>query len=115
MNEYPEECHITELEWHKLDCDNHAVWLVLANIRLDFEHAVLTVYEEVKVDDVMLLALYAATTSVTCEALEYIIEGKGEDAIRWRAVEIRNRLAELLDNYKPTLLTWREKYEAGHI
>ena len=115
MYEYPEERHITGLEWRKLDGDNHAVWSVLADIRLDFERAVLTVYEEFKDDDVMLLAFYAATTSVTCQALEYIIEGKGEDAIRWRAVEIRNRLAELLDNYKPTLLTWREKYEVGHI
>ncbi|MEM9954448.1 MAG: hypothetical protein AAF846_22760 [Chloroflexota bacterium] len=115
MYEYPEERHITGLEWRKLDGDYHAVWSVLADIRLDFERAVLTVYEEVKDDDVMLLAFYAATTSVTCKSLEYIIEGRSEEAIRWRAVEIRNRLAELLNNYKPTLLTWREKYEAGHV
>lgn len=112
--EYPEEHDLTGLEKFKIGGEYHATWAALADIRIDFERAVLTIYEEVKDDDVKLLALYAATTSVTCQALEYIIDGKGEDAIRWRAVEIRNQMAELLDNYKPTLRTWREKYEDGH-
>jgi len=89
---HPEEMRIGGLERFKIAGEHWATWATLTDIRIDIERAVLTVYEQIKDDPAGLLALYAATTSVTSKDLAYVVPGKGEDAIRWRAVAIRNQL-----------------------
>jgi hypothetical protein len=113
--EYPEEHDIMRLEKFKVGGERWASWATLSDIRIDIECAILILYEEVKDNDVELLALYAATTSVTSKALAYVIPGRGEDAIRWRAVEMRKRLSELLAEFRNYKRTWREKYDAGEV
>jgi hypothetical protein len=113
--EHPEEMRIGGLERYRMAGEYWATWATLTDIRIDIENAILTIYEQVKDDPPRLLALYAATTSATSKDLAYVIPGRGEDAIRWRAVEIREQLRELLQNLRPKQLTWREKYAAGNI
>lgn len=93
---HPEEMRIGGLERFKIAGEHWATWATLTDIRIDIERVILTVYEQVKDDPVNLLALYAATTCVTCKDLAYVIPVKGEDAIRWRAVAIRNQLRRML-------------------
>ena len=113
--EHPEELRIGGLERYRIAGEYWATWATLTDIRIDIERAILTIYEQVKDDPARLVALYAATTSATSKDLAYVVPGKGEDAIRWRAVEIREQLRELLQNLRPKQLTWREKYQAGDI
>jgi hypothetical protein len=108
---HPEEMRIGGLERFKIAGEHWATWATLTDIRIDIERAVLTIYEQVKDDPVNLLALYAATTSVTCRDLAYVIPGKGEDAIRWRAVAIRNQLRGMLGTLQREQPTWREKFD----
>ena len=112
--EHPEEMRIGGLERYRIAGEYWATWATLTDVRIDIERAVLMIYEQVKDDPARLLALYAATTSATSKDLAYVVPGKGEDAIRWRAVEIREQLRELLQNLRPKQLTWREKYHAGN-
>jgi hypothetical protein len=90
--EHPEEMRIGGLERYQIAGEHWSTWATLTDIRIDIENAVLTVYEQVKDDPARLLALYAATTSATSKDLAYVVPGKGEDAVRWRAVEIRDQL-----------------------
>ena len=112
--EHPEEMRIGGLERYRMAGEYWATWATLTDIRIDIERAVLMIYEQVKDDPARLLSLYAATTSATSKDLAYVVPGKGEDAIRWRAVEIREQLRKLLQNLRPKQLTWREKYHAGN-
>jgi hypothetical protein len=75
----------------------------------------LTIYEQVKDDPAGLLALYTATTSATSKDLAYVVPGKGEDAIRWRAAAIRNQLRGMLGTLQREQPTWREKFDAGEV
>jgi len=113
--EHPEEMRIGGLERYQIAGEHWATWATLTDIRIDIEQAILTLYEQVKDDPARLLALYAATTSATSKDLAYVVPGKGEDAIRWRAVEIRDQLRELLQILRPKQLTWRDKFHAGNI
>jgi len=90
---HPEKMRIGGLERFKIAGEHWATWATLTDIRIDIERAVLTVYEQVKGDPAALLALYAATTSVTSKDLAYVVPGKGEDAIRWRAAAVINCIA----------------------
>lgn len=112
---HPEEMRIGGLERFKIAGEHWATWATLTDIRIDIERAILTVYEQVKDDPVNLLALYAATTCVTCKDLAYVVPGKGEDAIRWRAVAIRNQLRGMLGTLQREQSTWREKFDAGEV
>lgn len=111
----PEERNIIGLERFKIAGERWATWATLTDIRIDIERAVLTVYEQVKDDPVGLLALYAASTSVTSKDLAYVIPGKGEEAIRCRAVAIRNQLCGMLGSLQRQRPTWREKFTNGEI
>lgn len=111
----PEEMRIGGLERFKIAGEHWATWATLTDIRIDIERSILSVYEQVKDDPVNLLALYAATTCVTCKDLAYVIPGKGEDAIRWRAVAIRNQLRGMLGTLQREQPTWREKFDAGEV
>ena len=113
--EHPEEMRIGGLEHYQIAGEHWATWATLTDIRIDIEHAILIIYEQVKDDPVRLLALYAATTSVTSKDLAYVVPGKGEDAVRWRAVEIRDQLRDMLQILRPKQLTWREKFHGGNI
>ena len=113
--EHPEEMRIGGLERYQIAGEHWATWATLTDIRIDIERAILTIYEQVKDDPARLVALYAATTSVTSKDLAYVVPGKGEDAIRWRAVEIRDELRDMLQILRPKQLTWREKFHAGNI
>ena len=112
---HPEELRIGGLERFKIAGEHWATWATLTDIRIDIERAVLTVYEQVKDDPVGLLALYAATTSVASKHLAYVIPGKGEEAIRCRAVAIRNQLRGMLGTLQREQRTWREKFDAGEV
>mgnify|MGYP005855547543 FL=1 len=112
---HPEEMRIGGLERFKIAGEHWATWATLTDIRIDIERAVLTVYEQVKDDPAGLLALYAATTSVTSKDLAYVVPGKGEDAIRWRAAAIRNQLRGMLGTLQREQPTWREKFDAGEV
>jgi hypothetical protein len=112
---HPEELRIGGLERFKIAGEHWATWATLTDIRIDIERAILTIYEQVKDDPAGLLALYAATTSVTSKDLAYVVPGKGEEAIRWRAVAIRNQLRGMLGMLQRQQLTWREKFDAGEV
>jgi hypothetical protein len=112
---HPEEMRIGGLERFKIAGERWATWATLTDIRIDIERAVLTVYEQVKDDPAGLLALYAATTCVTSKDLAYVVPGKGEDAIRWRAAAIRNQLRGMLGTLQREQPTWREKFDAGEV
>lgn len=112
---HPDEMRIGGLERFKIAGERWATWATLTDIRIDIERAVLTVYEQVKDDPAGLLALYAATTSVTSKDLAYVVPGKGEDAIRWRAATIRNQLRGMLGTLQREQPTWREKFDAGEV
>lgn len=112
---HPEEMRIGGLERFKIAGERWATWATLTDIRIDIERAVLTVYEQVKDDPAELLALYAATTSATSKDLAYVVPGKGEDAIRWRAAAIRNQLRGMLGTLQRKQPTWREKFDAGEV
>jgi hypothetical protein len=112
---HPEEMRISGMERFKIAGEHWATWATLTDIRIDIECAVLTVYDQVKDDPVGLLALYAATTSVTCKDLAYVVPGKGEEAIRCRAVAIRNQLRGMLGALQREQATWREKFDAGEV
>lgn len=112
---HPEEMRIGGLERFKIAGEHWATWATLTDIRIDIERAVLAVYEQVKDDSAGLLALYAATTSVTSKDLAYVVPGKGEDAIRWRAAAIRNQLRGMLGTLRREQPTWREKFDAGEV
>jgi hypothetical protein len=62
-----------------------------------------------------LLALYAATTEVTCKDLAYVVPGKGEESVRCRAVAIRDELRGMLGMLAGDMKRWREKYNAGEV
>ena len=113
--EHPEEMRIGGLERYQMAGEHWATWATLTDIRIDIERAILTIYEQVKDDPPRLLALYSATTSATSKDLAYVVPGRGEDAIRWRAVEIREQLRDMLQMLRPKQLTWREKFHAGNI
>ncbi|MBZ0282545.1 MAG: hypothetical protein K8L97_17530 [Anaerolineae bacterium] len=112
---HPEEMQISGMERFKIAGEHWATWATLTDIRIDIECAILTVYEQVKDDPVGLLALYAATTSVTCKDLAYVVPGKGEEAIRCRTVAIRNQLREMLGTLQREQATWREKFDSGEV
>lgn len=112
---HPEEMRIGGLERFKIAGERWATWATLTDIRIDIERAVLTVYEQVKDDPAGLLALYAATTSATSKDLAYVVPGKGEDAIRWRAAAIRNQLRGMLGTLQREQPTWREKFDSGEV
>lgn len=112
---HPEEMRIGGLERFKIAGERWATWATLTDIRIDIERAILTIYEQVKDDPVNLLALYAASTCVTSKDLAYIIPGKGEDAIRWRAVAIRDQLRGMLGTLQKQKPTWREKFNSGEV
>jgi hypothetical protein len=112
---HPEEMRIGGLERFRIPGERWATWATLTDIRIDIERAVLTVYEQVKDDPAGLLALYAATTCVTSKDLAYVVPGKGEDAIRWRAAAIRNQLRGMLGTLQREQPTWREKFDAGEV
>lgn len=103
------------LERFKIAGERWATWATLIDIRIDIERAVLIIYEQVKDDPAGLIALYAATTCVTSKDLAYVVPGKGEDAIRWRAVAIRNQLRGMLGTLQREQPTWREKFNAGEV
>jgi hypothetical protein len=111
----PDELRISGLERHKIAGEHWATWATLMDIRIDIERAVLTIYEQVKDDHPGLIALYAATTSVTCKDLAYVIPGRGEDAIRWRAAAIRSQLRDLLGALVSQPKLWREKFAEGKV
>lgn len=113
--DHPEETQIGGLERFKIAGEHWATWATLTDIRIDIERAVLTIYEQVKDDPAGLLALYAATTSATSKSLAYVVPGKGEDAIRWRAAAIRNQLRGMLSTLQREQPTWREKFDAGDV
>jgi hypothetical protein len=113
--EHPDEMRIGGLERFRIAGEHWATWATLTDIRVDIERAILAVYEQVKDDPVNLLALYAATTCVACKDLAYVVPGKGEDAIRWRAVAIRNQLRGMLGTLQRAQPTWREKFDAGVV
>lgn len=113
--QHPDERSINGMERARIAGEPWAAWATLTDIRIDLERAVLTVYEQVKDDPVGLLALYAATTSATSKDLAYIIPAKGEEAIRWRAVAIREQLRALLRTLQPERPSWRAKFNAGEI
>jgi len=112
---HPEEMRIGGLERFKIAGERWATWATLTDIRIDIERAVLTVYEQVKDDPAGLLALYAATTCVTSKDLAYVVPGKGEDAIRWRTVAIRDQLRGMLGTLQKQKPTWREKFNSGEV
>jgi hypothetical protein len=112
---HPEEMRIGGLERFRIAGERWATWATLTDIRIDIERAVLTVYEQVKDDPAGLLALYAATTSTTSKDLAYVVPGKGEDAIRWRAAAIRNQLRGMLGTLQREQPAWREKFDAGEV
>ena len=112
---HPEEMSIGGLERFKIAGEHWATWATLTDIRIDIERAILTIYEQVKNDPAALLALYAATTSVTSKDLAYVVPGKGEDAIRWRAAAIRNQLRGMLGTLRREQPTWREKFDSGEV
>ncbi|NJL55318.1 hypothetical protein HC928_09135 [bacterium] len=112
---HPEEMRIGGLERFKIAGERWATWATLTDIRIDIERAILTIYEQVKDDPVNLLALYAASTCVTSKDLAYVIPGKGEDAIRWRAVAIRDQLRGMLGTLQKQKPTWREKFNSGEV
>ncbi len=109
---HPEEMSIGGLERFKIAGEHWATWATLTDIRIDIERAVLTVYEQVKDDPVALLALYAATTSVTSKDLAYVVPGKGA---HWRAAAIRSQLRGLLGTLRREQPTWREKFDSGKV
>jgi DNA-directed RNA polymerase specialized sigma24 family protein len=112
---HPEESQLTGLESFKIMGERWATWATLTDIRIDIERAVLNVYEQVKDDPAGLLALYAATTCVTSKDLAYVVPGKGENAIRCRAVAIRNQLRGMLGTLQREQPTWRAKFDAGEV
>ena len=52
---------------------------------------------------------------MTCKDLAYVIPGKGEDAIRRRAVAIRNQLRGMLGTLQREQPTWRERFDTGEV
>jgi hypothetical protein len=52
---------------------------------------------------------------VTSKDLAYVVPGKGEDAIRWRAAAIRNQLRGMLGTLRREQPTWREKFDSGEV
>jgi len=112
---HPDELAVNGLERFKIGGERWATWATLVDIRIDIERAVLAVYEPVKDDFLGLLALYAATTGVTCKDLAYVVPGKGEEAVRCRAVAIRDELRGLLGALAGNTKRWREKFDAGEV
>jgi len=112
---HPEELRISGLEQFKIGGERWATWATLMDIHIDIERAILTVYERVKDDHVGLLALYAATTKVTYKDLAHVVPGKGEEAIRCRAVAIRAELRGMLGTLVGESTRWREKFSAGNV
>jgi hypothetical protein len=50
---------------------------------------------------------------VTCKGLAYVVPGKGEEAIRCRAVAIRAELRGMLRTFMGEPTRWREKFGVG--
>ena len=110
-----DEHGITGYEQFKIAGEHWATWATLTDQRIDLERAVLAVYEQVKDDHAGLLALYAVTTEVTCKDLAFIVPGKGEEAIRRRAVAIREQLRTRLSDLDSPPTHWHDKFHAGEV
>jgi hypothetical protein len=113
--QHADERGISGYEHFQFAGEPWAAWATLTDLRVDLERAILAVYEQVKGDHAGLLALYAATTDVTCKDLAYIVPGKGEEVIRRRAVTIREELRTHLRDLDSQPTRWQDKFQAGDV